>query len=134
MLTKLLKAKIHRATVTFTDVDYHGSITIDPLLLEASGMLVNEAVLIADCDNGNRFETYIIPGEPGSGVIGINGAAARLTAVGHKVIIITFGQFEPEEVLDHRSRTVLVDEQNRPTDVIEWATGIPDTSGVPSDA
>jgi aspartate 1-decarboxylase len=122
MLTKLLKAKIHRATVTFTDVDYHGSITIDPLLLEASGMLVNEAVLIADCDNGNRFETYIIPGEPGSGVIGINGAAARLTAVGHKVIILTFGQFEPEEVAEHRSRVVLVDARNRITEVIEHAT------------
>ncbi len=123
MLTKLLKAKIHRATVTFTDVDYHGSITIDPLLLEASGMLVNEAVLIADCDNGNRFETYIIPGEPGSGVIGINGAAARLTAVGHKVIILTFGQFDTEEMLEHRSRVVLVDGRNRVTDVIEHATG-----------
>ncbi|SRR5690606_39734017 len=122
MLTKLLKAKIHRATVTFTDVDYHGSITIDPLLLEASGMLVNEAVLIADCDNGNRFETYIIPGEPGSGVIGINGAAARLTAVGHKVIILTFGQFESAEAAEHRSRVVLVDEKNRATEVIEHAT------------
>lgn len=122
MLTKLLKAKIHRATVTFTDVDYHGSITVDPLLLEASGMLVNEAVLIADCDNGNRFETYIIPGEPGSGVIGINGAAARLTAVGHKVIVMTFGQFEPEEATEHRSRVVLVDARNRVTEVIEHAT------------
>ena len=122
MLTKLLKAKIHRATVTFTDVDYHGSITIDPLLLEASGMLVNEAVLIADCDNGNRFETYIIAGEPGSGTIGINGAAARLTAVGHKVIIITFGHFEPHEVPEHRSRVVLVDGRNRPTQTIEQAT------------
>jgi len=122
MLTKLLKAKIHRATLTFTDVDYHGSITVDPLLLEASGMLVNEAVLIADCDNGNRFETYIIPGEPGSGVIGINGAAARLTAVGHKVIVMTFGQFEPEEAAEHRSRVVLVDARNRVTEVLEHAT------------
>jgi aspartate 1-decarboxylase len=122
MLTKLLKAKIHRATVTFTDVDYHGSITIDPLLLEASGMLVNEAVLVADCDNGNRFETYIIPGEPGSGTIGINGAAARLTALGHKVIIITFGQFEPEEIAEHRSRVVLVDSANRVTEILEHAT------------
>ena len=129
MLTKLLKAKIHRATVTFTDVDYHGSITIDPLLLEACGMLVNEAVLIADCDNGNRFETYIIPGEPGSGIIGINGAAARLTAPGHKVIILTFGQFEAHEVLGHKSRTVLVDDQNRPTDIIEWATAVPAPAG-----
>lgn len=84
MLLKLLKAKIHRATVTFTDVNYHGSITIDADLLEASGMLPNEAVLISDCENGSRFETYIIPGPRGSGTIGINGAAARLTAVGHR--------------------------------------------------
>ena len=122
MLTKLLKAKLHRATVTFTDVDYHGSITIDPLLLEASGMVVNEAVLIADCDNGNRFETYIIPGEPGSGTIGINGAAARLTAVGHRVIVMTFGQFEPHEVPEHRARVILVDDRNRPTQTIDQPT------------
>jgi aspartate 1-decarboxylase len=122
MLTKLLKAKLHRVTVTFTDVEYHGSITVDPLLLEASGMLVNEAVLVADCDNGNRFETYIIPGEPGSGVIGINGAAARLTAVGHRVIVMTFGLFETEEALEHRSRVVLVDEKNRVTQTLEHPT------------
>jgi aspartate 1-decarboxylase len=122
MLSKLLKAKIHRATVTQTDPEYHGSITIDPLLLEASGMMSNEAVLIADCDNGNRFETYIIPGEPGSGVIGINGAAALLTGVGHKVIIITFGHFDDSEVAEHRARVILVDEKNRLAEVIEHET------------
>lgn len=122
MLSKLLKAKIHRATVTFTDVSYHGSITIDPALLKAAGMLLNEAVLVADCDNGNRFETYIIPGEVGSGTIGINGAAARLTAVGNTVIIMTFGQLADDELAAHRSRVVLVDGQNRPTQIIEHAT------------
>ena len=127
MLTKLLKAKIHRATVTFTDVDYHGSITIDPLLLRDADMLVNEAVLIADCDSGSRFETYIIPGEPGSGVIGINGAAARLTAVGNKVIVMTFGLFEPSQLDGHRSRVVMVDGRNRRTEVIEHATRLPPT-------
>src|SRR5437868_10197192 len=71
MLIKLLKSKIHHATVTFTDVDYHGSITIDADLLRGSGLLPNEAVIVADCENGNRFETYIIPGEPGSGIIGV---------------------------------------------------------------
>src|ERR1044071_1946327 len=86
MLTRLLKAKIHRATVTQTDVNYHGSITIDSELLRATGLLPNEMVLVADCENGSRFETYIIPGQAGSGVIGVNGAAARLTQVGHKVI------------------------------------------------
>lgn len=129
MLTKLLKAKIHRATVTFTDVDYHGSITIDPLLIEAAGLLVNEAVLIADCDNGNRFETYIIPGEPGSGTIGINGAAARLTALGHKVIILAFGHFEADELEQHKSRVLLVDDENRQTDLIEHGTRVPVEAG-----
>src|SRR5438874_13724969 len=96
MLIRLLKAKIHRATVTFTDVNYHGSITIDSNLLRASGLYPNEAVLVADCDNGNRFETYIIPGEPGSGVIGINDAAARLTRVGNKVIVMAFVHATPD--------------------------------------
>lgn len=122
MLTKLLKAKIHRAAVTFTDVNYHGSITIDADLLERSGLLVNEAVVIADCENGNRFETYIIPGQPGSGMIGINGAAARLTAVGHRVIIMSYVHATAEEILTHRSRVLLVDDQNRPTDTIDHPT------------
>src|SRR3569623_1231463 len=94
---KLLKAKIHRATVTQTDVNYHGSITIDADLLRASGLLPNEAVLVADCENGNRFETYVIAGEPGSGVIGINGAAARLSKVGHCVIVMSFVMATPQE-------------------------------------
>src|SRR5881398_1978764 len=103
MLTRLLKAKIHRATVTMTDVNYHGSITIDSDLLKATGLLPNEAVIVADCDNGARFETYIIPGKPGSGVIGINGAAARLTRVGNKVIVMAYVYATPEEVKTHRS-------------------------------
>ena len=126
MLTKLLKAKIHRASVTFTDVEYPGSITIDPLLLRDAGLVVNEAVLIADCENGNRFETYIIPGTPGKGEIGINGAAARLTAVGNKVIILAFGLFTPEEVAGHESKVVLVDDANARTDVIRHTTAVPE--------
>lgn len=126
MLLKLLKAKIHRATVTFTDVNYHGSITIDPDLLHASGMLVNEAVLIADCENGNRFETYIIPGERGSGVIGINGAAARLTRLGNRVIIMSFVQATPEEAKTHKSRVVIANEKNGIAEIVEHATGLPD--------
>lgn len=122
MLTKLLKAKIHRAVVTFTDVDYHGSITIDAALLEKSGLLPNEAVVIADCDNGNRFETYIIPGKPSSGMIGINGAAAHLTAVGHRVIIMSYVLANAEEIAAHRARVVLVDAKNHVTDVLEQPT------------
>ena len=122
MLTKLLKAKIHRATVTFTDVNYHGSITIDTDLLKISGLLPNEAVIIADCDNGNRFETYIIPGEPGSGMIGINGAAAKLTQVGHRVIVMSFVLATPAEMETHRSRVVIVNDRNQSTEVIEHQT------------
>lgn len=119
MLTRLLKAKIHRATVTFTDVNYHGSITIDTDLLHASGLRPNEAVLVADCDNGNRFETYIIPGKAGSGIIGINGAAARLTAVGHKVIVMSFVLATPQEVEGHISRVIIADDKNRAAETVE---------------
>ncbi len=122
MLTKLLKAKIHRATVTFTDVNYHGSITIDRDLLKAAGLLPNEAVIVADCENGHRFETYIIPGEAGSGVIGINGAAARLSQVGHRVIVMSFVLATPSEVASHKSRVIIVDAKNRLVENIEHPT------------
>jgi aspartate 1-decarboxylase len=122
MFTKLLKAKIHRATVTLTDVNYHGSITIDRDLLDASGLLPNEAVVVADCQNGNRFETYIIPGDRGTGVIGINGAAARLSQVGHKVIVMAYHWANKEEIATHVSRVVIVDELNGPKQIIEKPT------------
>jgi aspartate 1-decarboxylase len=123
MLTRLLKAKIHRAVVTQTDVNYHGSITIDADLLRATGLLPNEAVTVADCENGNRFETYIIPGPAGSGIIGINGAAARLSQVGHRVIVLSFVLAEPGEVADHVSRVVIVDEKNHIVEKVEHRTG-----------
>ena len=122
MLTRLLKAKIHRATVTMTDVNYHGSITIDSDLLKATGLLPNEAVIVADCDNGARFETYIIPGKSGSGVIGINGAAARLSKIGHKVIVMSFVLATPEEVKAHSSRVIILDEKNRLAETIDYKT------------
>ena len=119
MLLKLLKAKIHRATVTQTDVNYHGSITIDTNLLKAAGLLPYEAVLVADCENGNRFETYILPGEAGSGMIGVNGAAARLTQVGHKVIIMGFVMATPEEAGKHKAKVIIADGKNRAAEVME---------------
>ena len=122
MFLRLLKAKIHRATVTFTDVNYHGSITIDTDLLRASGLYPNEAVLVADCENGNRFETYIIPGEAGSGVIGVNGAAARLTKVGNKLIVMAFVLATPDEVKAHRSRVIIATEDNKARQVIDHPT------------
>ncbi|MGA3067621.1 MAG: aspartate 1-decarboxylase [Tepidisphaeraceae bacterium] len=122
MLLKLLRAKIHRATVTMTDANYHGSVTIDRDLLAASGLLPNEAVIVADCENGNRFETYVIPGDRGSGVIGINGAAARLCRVGNKVIIMSFVLAKRDEIEGHTSRVVLVNERNQPIQTIDQPT------------
>jgi aspartate 1-decarboxylase len=119
MLTKVLRAKIHRATVTQTDLNYHGSITIDTNLLKASGLLPNEAVLVADCENGNRFETYIIPGPAGSGIIGVNGAAARLTQIGHRLIVLSFCLLNADELPRHRSRVVIADDKNRVAETIE---------------
>ena len=119
MLTQLLKAKIHQATVTFTDVNYHGSITIDADLLRASGLLPNEAVIVADCENGNRFTTYVIVGEAGSGTIGVNGAAARLTQVGNRVIIMSFVMATGQEIPTHKSRVVIVDKKNKPVETVE---------------
>ena len=113
MFRKMLRSKIHRATITECDVDYVGSITVDADLLAAADIRPNEAVLVLDIDNAARFETYVIRGEPGSGVIGINGAAAKLVEPGHKVIIVCFGQFEPDELDKHEARIVLVDEHNR---------------------
>lgn len=119
MLLKLLKAKLHRATVTQTDVNYHGSITIDADLLRETGLLPNEAVIVADADNGNRFETYVIVGKAGSGVIGVNGAAARLTQVGHRVIVMSFIHATPEEARNHRSRVVICDKQNKACETVD---------------
>ena len=106
----MLRSKIHRATVTETRLDYEGSITIDTLLLEKSGLWVGEKVLIADVNNGNRFETYIIPGEEGSGIIALNGAAAHLCDIGDKIIIMGY-ELTDEPI---RAKVVLVDDKNRP--------------------
>jgi len=122
MFIKLLKSKIHNATVTATDVNYHGSITIDADLLAASGLLPNEAVIVADSENGNRFETYVILGKPGSGEVQINGAAARLSKVGNRVIIMSFVQASPQEAASHRSRVVIVDRANKLLETVEHGT------------
>ena len=109
----LLKAKIHRAVVKQADLDYVGSITIDSELLEQSGIMEYEKVEIADIDNGNRFETYTIAGERGSGVICLNGAAARLVNIGDKIIIMAYAQLTPDEARDHKPTVLFVDEDNR---------------------
>ncbi len=122
MMRKMLLGKIHRATVTHCDVDYVGSITIDADLLRASGIRPSEAVLVADIDNGARLQTYVFEGEAGSGVIGINGAAARLCAVGHKVIICAFGYLDESEIDDHEVPVVVADENNRIAHHLRYGT------------
>src|ERR1044072_3303157 len=98
MLRTLLIGKIHRATVTHADLHYVGSLTIDANLMKAANIVEGEQVQIVDITNGARLETYAIPGEPGSGVIGVNGAAARLVPPGGLVIVITYGQFADDEI------------------------------------
>ena len=109
----LLKAKIHRATVMQADLDYVGSITIDSELLTESGIMEYEKVAIADIDNGSRFETYVIAGDPGSGIICLNGAAAKCVNVGDKVIIMAYAQMTPEEAKSHKPVVLFVDENNK---------------------
>jgi aspartate 1-decarboxylase len=112
MLLNLLKAKIHRAVVTDANVAYEGSITIDRGLLEASGIHVHEQVHVVDVDNGQRFVTYVIEGAPGSGVMCVNGAAARLVSPGDRIIVIAYCHATAEEARTHRPRVVFVDEKN----------------------
>ena len=113
MLRTMCKSKIHRATVTGADLHYIGSITIDPELMDAADLFEFEQVHVVDVDNGARFETYVIPGERGSGEICLNGAAARLVHPGDKVIIISYGQYDEAEMEGYRPRFIFVDEENR---------------------
>ncbi len=109
----LLKSKIHRATVTDASLHYEGSVTLDPLLMEATDIVEWEQVDIYDINNGNRLTTYAISGERGSGVVCLNGAAARLVQVGDLVIVCSYAQYSDEERRTHVPRTVLVDSRNR---------------------
>jgi len=114
MLVKVLKAKIHRATVTQADVNYIGSITIDRDLCERVGIAPHECVLVADLTNGARLETYVLYGEAGSGTICMNGAAAHLIQPGDLIIIFSWALVPAEELTRHRPRILLVDPHNRP--------------------
>jgi aspartate 1-decarboxylase len=113
----MLKSKIHRATITDCDLHYVGSITIDADLLEKSDILENELVHVLDIDNGSRFETYTIAGERGSGMIQVNGAAARLVAKGDKVIVVSYAEYEQAELEHYRPIVVHVDDENREVSV-----------------
>ena len=113
MLRTVCKSKIHRATVTAADIEYAGSLTLDAELMKAADLLPYEQVHVVDVDNGARLVTYCIEGRPGSGTVCMNGAAARLIAVGHKVIIISYAQLSAEELERAESKIVLLDERNR---------------------
>lgn len=113
MLRTMCKSKIHRATVTGADLNYIGSITIDPVLMEAADLLEYEQVSVVNVNNGARFETYVIPGERGRGEICLNGAAARMVHPGDKVIVISYAQYDEAEMEAYRPQFIFVDEQNR---------------------
>lgn len=113
MYLKMLKGKIHRAVVKQAELNYVGSITVDPELMAAAGILEYENVQIVDIENGNRFETYTIAGEPGSGMICLNGAAARQVLTGDHVIIMAYAQMTPEEAAQFHPQVVFVDQDNK---------------------
>lgn len=120
MYLTMLKSKIHRATVTQSDLNYVGSITIDKKLMDAAGLLEYEKVQIADIDNGNRFETYIIAGEENSGCICLNGAAAKCVEIGDKVIIMAYAQITPDELKNHLPKVVFVNDNNKITEIAHY--------------
>ena len=113
MLRYMLKSKVHRAVVTEADLNYVGSITIDKDIMDAADIIENEKVTIVNNNNGQRFETYVIEGPAGSGIICLNGAAARLALRGDIVIILTYTILNDEECRDHKPRLVFVDEKNK---------------------
>ncbi len=113
MKRMMMKSKIHRATVTEANLNYEGSITIDEKLMDAADLKEFELVQVYNINNGERFETYVIKGERDSGVICLNGAAARKVAVGDKIIILSYASYDEEEVKRLRPRIVLVDDENR---------------------
>jgi len=117
MFLNMLKAKIHRAVVTEANIDYVGSITIDQDILDAAGLNEYESVHVADIDNGNRLETYIIAGERGKRDICLNGAAAKLVNVNDKVIIMAYCQLDEKEINQHKPKMVFVDNENKITEI-----------------
>ena len=113
MLKQMLNAKIHRATVTQADLNYEGSLTIDKDLMEAVGITTFERIKVYNINNGERFDTYAIEGPRGSGVIGLNGAAARKGMKGDLIIIVTYGIYNEEELPGYHPRIALLDENNK---------------------
>ncbi len=119
MQIEVLKSKIHRATVTESNLNYIGSITIDEDLLDATGLIENERVHVYNLNNGKRFDTYVIKGKRGSGEICMNGAAARLIHVGDKIIIVSYCLMNKEEAENHHPHVILVDDNNKIKEELE---------------
>lgn len=113
MHLKVLKSKLHMATVTGSDLNYHGSLTVDPLLMEAVALQPYESILVSNLATGLRAETYVLPGERGSGQIELNGAMARIGTIGDRLIVMAFAYLDPSEVESHRPRVVALDSDNR---------------------
>ncbi len=130
MMRTMMKSKIHRATVTHADLHYVGSVTVDRDLMEAADLLEGEQVCIVDITNGARLETYVITGEAGSGVIGINGAAAHLVDPGDLVILIAYGVMNEQEIKEYQPRVVFVDEKNKPVELGSDPAYAPPGSGL----
>ncbi|MDZ7692463.1 MAG: aspartate 1-decarboxylase [Balneolaceae bacterium] len=129
----MFKSKLHQMKVTESNLHYEGSITIDQELLEKAGILPYEKVQVLNITNGSRLETYTISGEPGSRVCCLNGAAARLTQVGDRIIVIAYAEMTPEEAKEHKPKVVIVDENNEPKSIIdetEYATSYDLESGI----
>ncbi|WP_259545166.1 aspartate 1-decarboxylase [Heyndrickxia sp. FSL K6-6286] len=120
MFRTMMNGKIHRATVTEANLNYVGSITIDEDILDAVGMVANEKVQIVNNNNGARLETYIIPGKRGSGVICLNGAAARLVQVGDIVIIISYALIQEDKIKNHQPKIAILDENNHISQMISY--------------
>ena len=121
MLVKILRCKLHRATVTECDLNYQGSLAIDADLIREAGFLINEHIEVYNIDNGERLTTYVIEGKAGSGIISLNGAAARKACRGDKIIICSYAQMTPEEAKAHKPRVVVLGAENK----IERITSTP---------
>lgn len=121
MQLKVLKSKLHLATVSGSDLNYHGSLTIDPDLMQAVGILPYESILVSNVATGQRAETYALPGVRGLGQIELNGAMARLGTVGDRVIVMAFAYLEPSEVETHRPRVVALDSRNQIVERLDYA-------------
>jgi aspartate 1-decarboxylase len=120
MQIRVLKSKLHLATVTGSDLNYEGSLTVDLALMEAVGLLPYEAVLVSNVATGQRTETYLLPGTRGAGEVLLNGAMARLGAVGDRIIVMAFALLEPSEAVGHRPQALLLDAHNRITGRIDY--------------